>query len=414
MKIDVAAISDTGRVREANEDSFLVDRDLFVFAVADGMGGHVAGEIASATAIEAVRASAASGAGIENAIRNAHAAVKKKSASEDELSGMGTTLTALGFSSNKELVIAHVGDSRAYVLHRQLMDDVGEDSETELVRITKDHSLVEELVDAGEITEEEANVHPRRSVITRALGIEGDVDVDTTPIPFLKGDRYLLCSDGLTSMVRDDEITKIMRSESSPNDCAKELVSRANQAGGTDNITVVIIDVHDPEIEAPNLAPVAQSIAAQEPTKAIHYKKGGFSFGLRIALCVLAVLGILFGAFATANYYAHQGYFLDQKNGRVVLMSGRYGGVLWWNPEVSSETGLDVKNLSSADKLLVTRHERYSSRSQALKRLEQLRLRQVTSNSTTSTVTTTPTSSVPSPSTADITTPQATSVSSNG
>ncbi len=411
MKIDVAAISDTGRVREANEDSFLVDPELFVFAVADGMGGHVAGEIASATAIETVRASVASGVGIENAIRNAHAAVKKKSASEDQLSGMGTTLTALGFSSDKELVIAHVGDSRAYVLHRQLMDDVAENSDTELVRITKDHSLVEELVDAGEITEEEANVHPRRSVITRALGIEGEVDVDTTPIPFLKGDRYLLCSDGLTSMVRDDQITHVLRTEKTPNDCARELVSRANQAGGTDNITVVIIDVHDPDILAPEMAPVAESIAAVEPAKGIHYKKGGISFGVRIALSIIAVIGILIGAYATAKHYAHQGYFLDQKDGLVVLMSGRHGGVLWWNPELNSQTGIDVKNLTSGDKLLVTRHERYSSRSQALKRLEQIRTRQITGDvvptESTTTMATTPTTE-PS----DITIPEATAVTS--
>lgn len=411
MKVDVAAISDTGRVREANEDSFLVDRDLFIFAVADGMGGHVAGEIASATAIEAVRASAASGAGIENAIRNAHAAVKKKSASEEALSGMGTTLTALGFSSDKELVIAHVGDSRAYVLHRQLIDDVAENTDTELVRITKDHSLVEELVDAGEITEEEANVHPRRSVITRALGIDGDVEVDSTPIPFLKGDRYLLCSDGLTSMVRDDEITKVLRSEHSPNDCARELVSRANKAGGTDNITVVIVDVLDPDVVAPEMAPVAQSVAATESTKVIQYKKGGISFGLRIALSVLAVLALFVGAYATAKHYAHQGYFLDQKNGRVVLMSGRYGGVLWWNPEVNSQTGLDVKNLSSADKLLVTRHERYNSRSQALKRLEQMRTRQVPATTPTTESTTT-TSIVPAPNDSTISLPSATAVTS--
>ena len=397
MNVDVAAVSDTGRVRKANEDSFLVDLDLFVFAVADGMGGHVAGEIASATAIEAVRACVANGTGIENAIKSAHSSVKKKASSEEELAGMGTTMTAMGFTKENQLVIAHVGDSRAYVLHRQLLDDVDENSQTELVRITKDHSLVEELVDAGQITEEEANVHPRRSVITRALGIDGEVEVDTTPIPFLKGDRYILCSDGLTSMVRDDEITQVVRLEKSPNDCARELVARANKAGGADNITVLVIGVIDPDLKAPIMTAAAQSIPASDQDKNLVNKKGRIGFGLRIIVSIALICGLLFGTYSTAKHFAHQGFFLDQKNGQVVLMSGRYGGILWWDPEINTQTGIEIKNLSSADKLLVTRHETYSSRKEALARLEQIRNRQVdpstveedTDQSTTSSSTTT-------------------------
>lgn len=192
MNVDVAAVSDTGRVREANEDSFLVDRDLFIFAVADGMGGHVAGEIASATAIETVRASVAGGIDIETAVRKAHAAVKTKAATDTGLAGMGTTMTALGFSNNNQLVIAHVGDSRAYVLHRQMMDDV--DTETavgELVRITKDHSLVEELVDAGQITEEEANVHPD-AALSRARWASRAMWM-SIPLPFLFSRATVTC-----------------------------------------------------------------------------------------------------------------------------------------------------------------------------------------------------------------------------
>lgn len=421
MKIDVAAITDTGRVREANEDSFLVDMDLFVFAVADGMGGHVAGEIASATAVEAVRASIANGSDIESAIRIAHSEVKTKAASEEMLSGMGTTITALGFSKDSRLVIAHVGDSRAYVLHRQLIDDVSLDSNTELVQITKDHSLVAELVDAGQITEEEADVHPRRSVITRALGIEGEFVVDTNSIPFLKGDRYLLCSDGLTSMVRDEEITEVLRSEKTPNDCARELVSRANKAGGNDNITVLVIDVHDPNIKAPTTSVAAQSIPADDSTGQIINKKGRIGFLLRIAVSVAIVAALLFGAYSTAKHFAHQGFFLDEKKGEIVLMSGKYGGVLWWEPEINSQTGIEVKNLTSADKLLVSRHQTFSSRKEAIAKLDKIRSRQIdqtnnsekgsdTSNNTTST---TPKSTNPI-GTTPITISQGTSVSSNG
>lgn len=408
MRVDVAAISDTGLVREANEDSFLVDKDIFIFAVADGMGGHVAGEIASATAIEALRAGISAGIGIESSIRNAHAAVKKKAQADTELSGMGTTITALGFSSENQLVIAHVGDSRAYVLHREILDDT-HDNETELVRITKDHSLVEELVEAGQITEEEANVHPRRSVITRALGIEGEVEVDMTPIPFLKGDRYLLCSDGLTSMVRDEEISTVLKNEKSPSECARELVSRANKAGGTDNITVMIIDVIDPEVKIPNHTSIAHSIPADPETKPPIYTKGRFTFSLRIFIGFMIVVGLFTGAYLTAKNYAQQGFYLDERAGQVVLMKGREGGVLWWEPEVNSQTGIEIKNLSSADRMLVTRHETYSSRKAALARLEQIRKRQ--QDQVTTTTTTLPisgtTTSIPAP----ISLPPATSVS---
>lgn len=377
MKVDVAAVSDTGRVREANEDSFLVDRELFVFAVADGMGGHVAGEIASATAIETVRADVGRGAGIEVSIRNAHGAVKNKAKSETELAGMGTTMTALGFSSDKELIIAHVGDSRAYVLHQPLDGVAPSDSNTELVRITKDHSLVEELVDAGEITEEEANVHPRRSVITRALGINGEVEVDTYAIPFLKGDRYLLCSDGLTSMVRDDEIIKVLRNEKLPNDCARELVAKANQSGGNDNITVLIIDVLDSEIIIPVNSTAAKSIPAEKADKPEINKKGRFGFFLRILIPILIVAGLFFGAYLTAEHFAHQGFYIDERQGEVVLMEGKFGGVLWWDPKLNSETGIEINNLTSGDKLRVTRHESYATRKEALKRLEEIRNRQI-------------------------------------
>jgi serine/threonine protein phosphatase PrpC len=405
--VDVAAISDTGRVREANEDSFLVDLDLFIFAVADGMGGHVAGEIASATAIESIRAATASGIDIETAILKAHDAVKKKAAGHEELAGMGTTLTALGFSADKKLVVAHVGDSRAYVLHR---NHLGPSENDELVRITKDHSLVEELVDAGQITEEEANVHPRRSVITRALGIEGKIEVDTTDIAFLKNDRYLLCSDGLTSMVRDDDILDILKGFDSPNECARELVSRANQAGGADNITVVIIDVIDENVHEPVHAAAATSVAAEE-AKVAHNKQGRVMFVLCILFVVALFGAILFGAFKTAEHFATQGYFLDEKKGEVVLMAGREGGVLWWDAELNTQTGLDVNNLTSADKLLVARHIRFESRDEALKLLAKMRLRQVETPTIipdSSTTTTTPTAI-----SAPITVTEGTSVSSN-
>lgn len=388
MKVDVAAISDTGRVREINEDSFLIDKELFVFAVADGMGGHAAGEIASATAIETIRASTAAGIDIARSIEKAHESVKKKSAQTESLSGMGTTLTAMGFSAKKKIVIAHVGDSRAYLFKRNI------DGASTLERITKDHSLVEELVDAGQITEEEANVHPRRSVITRALGIDGDVEVDEVPIDFKIGSRFLICSDGLSSMVRDEDIADILNSNPLPSDAARELVARANKAGGNDNITVVVIDVTDEEIIFPDSIKVAQSVPADEKKQRVHDKSGRFVFVVQILLVILFLGAILGGAFFVAKNYATKGYFLDEKNGEVVLMKGRYGGVLWWDPTLDSQSGIEVKKMTSADKVLVERNARFETRSVAVKRLDEIRKRQkekeVTTETTTTTTTTIP------------------------
>ena len=371
MKVQVGAITDVGKVRKANEDSVLVDGDLFVFAVADGMGGHNAGEIASAVAIETIRATTASGIDIEEAIKRANTAVRNKAASDIDLSGMGTTITVLGFSDKSELSIAHVGDSRAYVLHR---DNDGKPV-GELERITKDHSLVEELVQAGEITEEEANVHPRRSVITRALGIEDKVNVDVTPIAFLKNDRYLLCSDGLTSMVRDDDILIILKQYESPIDCAHEMVDKANEKGGTDNITVIVLDVINPKVELPEKIKVARSISTPDnniPKSVL--RKGRYPFITRIVISLIVVAALGIGIYQTVFSYAHNGYFLDQKNGQLVIMSGRIGGVLIWEPELDTETGIDYKNLTPSDKLLVTRHTRFNTRKDALKMVEKARL----------------------------------------
>jgi len=376
VRVEVAAYSDTGRVREINEDSFLVDNDLFVFAVADGMGGHAAGEIASATAIETLRASSASGIGLKTAIKNAHQAVRTKAESQQNLSGMGTTMTAIGFSEKQKLVIAHVGDSRAYKFDKKI-NEAGETISYDLERITKDHSLVEELVDAGQITEEEANVHPRRSVITRALGIDGEIEVDQIDLDFKNGLRYLLCSDGLTSMVRDEDIADILATYSSPEGCAKELVARANQAGGNDNITVVVLDVKDDTIILPNSMRVAQSVPAEEASKAIHDKSGRAMFGLRIFIVIALIGALLAGAYIFAQNYATSGYFLDEKNGEVVLMKGQKGGVLWWNAELDSQSGIEIENLASSDRLLVERNARFETRSAAVKRLDDMRKRQI-------------------------------------
>ena len=224
--------SDVGLVRGHNEDSFLLRTPLFV--VSDGMGGHAAGEIASSIAVETIgdRAPGTAddvllGAAVEAAnlavIRGAEEGVGKP--------GMGCTASAVLIEKNK-MAVAHGGDSRVYVLHRGT-----------LVRITHDHSYVEELVDSGQITADEARTHPSRSIITRALGSDPDMYADHFSLEVNDGDRVILCSDGLSSMISDSEIESLAVSSATPQQAADNLVAAALTAGGSDNVTVIVVDV---------------------------------------------------------------------------------------------------------------------------------------------------------------------------
>lgn len=231
--VDQAAASDVGRVRKANEDSYHVSAPLFV--VADGMGGAQAGEVASKIAADSFKQpldeSLAPEPRMANVVRAANLEIHRQSVSDPNLQGMGTTLTAL-LLGDDEVTIAHVGDSRAYRLRGG-----------ELERLTRDHSLVGEMVRRGAITEAEAEVHPQRSILTRALGPEAEVEVDTLSHSVRNGDIYLLCSDGLTGMVDEATIQELLASERPLREIADELIRRANEHGGVDNITVVLLKV---------------------------------------------------------------------------------------------------------------------------------------------------------------------------
>jgi len=233
LRLVVGAATHVGRVRDHNEDGYLVDGDLRLVAVADGMGGHRGGEVASATALSVLREVFTEGGDLRDAVIAANDAVFERSSTDDAVRGMGTTLTAGVLAEDGEtLIVGHVGDSRAY-LYR----------DGELQRVTADHSLVEELMRAGELTEEEAERDPRRSQITRALGLEQGVEVDLYPIGLQAGDRLLLCSDGLTTMVSEDGVAAAIAGDADPEKVAQQLVDAANEAGGVDNTTVVIVDV---------------------------------------------------------------------------------------------------------------------------------------------------------------------------
>ncbi|HNK34946.1 MAG TPA: Stp1/IreP family PP2C-type Ser/Thr phosphatase, partial [Solirubrobacterales bacterium] len=229
--------TDVGRQRQANEDSYMARAPLFV--VADGMGGAQAGEVASLTAIQAFQAGLPEGspeAAIEQTIGVANRNIYEQAHADPSLSGMGTTITVAAVDSDSEqVIIGHVGDSRAY----RLRDGI-------IQRLTKDHSLVEEMRRRGQITEEQAEDHPQRSIITRALGPEPEVQADLTAVPSEPGDIFLLCSDGLTTMIGDEKIRDILMGATSLDAAARTLVDEANRAGGRDNITVIVFQVEDP------------------------------------------------------------------------------------------------------------------------------------------------------------------------
>lgn len=235
MNFSWASRSDTGRVRDHNEDSVLPDAGTsdtaahLIAVVADGMGGHAGGEVASRTAIETI---AAVGGDPVIRIQAANVAVMDAARQRPRLAGMGTTVTMGVLAENGAARFGHVGDSRAYLLR-----------EGTLTQITDDHSFVGEMMAAGRLTAEQAELHPYRSVLTRAVGLESDVEVDAIDLDLEAGDRLLLCSDGLTSMVDDDAIQEILELAADPDEAADALVGAANAAGGADNITVVVIDV---------------------------------------------------------------------------------------------------------------------------------------------------------------------------
>ncbi|MGH3043019.1 MAG: Stp1/IreP family PP2C-type Ser/Thr phosphatase [Gaiellaceae bacterium] len=233
-----AGRTDPGRVRRRNEDSFVLDPPLF--AVADGMGGAQAGEVASRLTAAAFREyheadRLAPDERLQAIIQEANRRIYERARTDSDVSGMGTTVTAALLTGGR-VTLGHVGDSRAYRIR-----------DGELEQLTQDHSLVADLMRSGSLTPEEAEAHPQRSVITRALGTDPEVDVDTLSVEAEVGDLFLLCSDGLTTMVADDDILGILSAAPTLDDAAKELVRAANTGGGEDNVTVVLFRVEGDE-----------------------------------------------------------------------------------------------------------------------------------------------------------------------
>jgi PPM family protein phosphatase len=394
MRLEIGAATDVGQVREVNEDGYLVDEPLGLIAVADGVGGHRAGEVASATALEALRAALRSGRSLREAIEEANEAVFSKSLSNEEFRGMGTTLTAGTMATGGTFIVGHVGDSRAYLLR-----------DGELRQLTTDHSRVQELVDDGRLTADEAAVHPMRNVITRALGMDATVDVDIHPVQLALGDRMLFCSDGLTGMLRDDLVGAELRRDSDLSRVVARLIDAANSAGGEDNITVVVASVtadDAPRAEAPAAAPVVEPVrdepdAGEAERHRPHRRTRRVGRVLLWVIPVLVILGVAIGAIA---WYANNNYYVGVHRGRVTVYQGVPGGLLWWDPTVERRTDLSLGELRAVDAADVRAERTFSSREDANAFVRRIRSRVPPTTTTTvptTTTTTLPTTTVPPP-----------------
>ena len=340
-------LTDAGKVRRNNEDALLLGegKDETLFAVADGIGGFEAGEVASSIAVRVLE-DLEPGAPFEAAIQEANRQILAVGRGDEKLSGMGTTLVAVRFGGTQErpvAEIAHVGDSRAYLLR-------GGD----LRPLTEDHSLVAELVRSGDLTRDQAAEHPQKNLITRALGAEEEVDVDTAVLPVDAGDRILLCSDGLSDLVPEAMISEILAdSPEDPETPARRLLSAALDAGGTDNVTVVVVDVKEQapreersgdthEMPAVARSPgdraesrpsptglssarerkrSARSSAWKRPAKAARRKrKSGGGFGKLVR--GFAIILVVVVALTPAYLWGASRYFLGLDDGEIVAYRG--------------------------------------------------------------------------------------------
>ncbi len=385
---DQAYATDTGRQRSANEDSVFVRAPVFV--IADGMGGAQAGEVASKTSVDSFDQELPEGPPervLKQTIEGANRAIYRLARTDPNLTGMGTTTTAAILDPEaEEVAIGHVGDSRAYRLRRGKLE-----------RLTRDHSLVEEMRRKGQLTEAQAEDHPQRSIITRALGPEPEVEVDLQTVPAQAGDVFLICSDGLTSMLDDEHIERLLARATSMQNAVRALVDEANRAGGRDNISVItfkVVDAAEPSLDAASEGATligstaeeagltstevrrrAAADAARQRREEQAAKKPGRRrkvvkrvAGILAALLVIAA--IVFGA----TYGLRHVWFLGtDEAGRVALYRGLpYElpfGIKLWSEKYSAP--VQTESLPERRKDAVTGHG-LRSREDAIKLLEEI------------------------------------------
>ncbi len=365
--------TDTGLVRSVNQDLAVESPNLF--AVADGMGGHAGGEVASRLAVDALAVAFGrqpTGAGLSDAVTEANATVWQRSQEDPDLRGMGTTLTAMAVvneDGQDVLALVNVGDSRSYRFH-----------DGEMTQITSDHSLAEEMVKTGELTSAEAAVHPHRHILTRALGVSPEVIVDLWRIQPVRGDRFLLCSDGLTNELDTGQISEVLSSVTDPRQVAQLLVRAARTHGGSDNITVVVVDVvvgEDDDDSSPTVAAVAPDFrsassdtlasstdrATAGPTsdseasapsrrerrrarrRARRAARGRRLITFRTLLFVILFGAVLAGAYYAVRWYDTNSFYVGVNNNELVIYQGRVGGFLWYHPVEVDRTGVTTADV---------------------------------------------------------------------
>jgi protein phosphatase len=345
LELQPFGLTDAGKVRQNNEDAMLVGdgEDETLFVVADGIGGFEAGEVASSLAVDVLRGLHPDKT-FKAAIGEANRRILAAGRDDEKLSGMGTTVVAIRFGGTQGeplAEIAHVGDSRAYLVRGGEMNP-----------ITEDHSLVAELVRSGDLTRDQAAEHPQKNLITRALGADEDVDVDTTVLPIDAGDRVLLCSDGLSDMVSEARISEILlESPDDPERAARGLLSAALEAGGNDNITVVVVDVKEQAApprrvrsgreeraggtsEMLAVGPQGQTTGSDTSSsgarsrsrrhaKAAHRKRrSGFRRALGKLVRGLAIVVVLVLALTPAFLWGSSRYYFEFEGGEVVAYQG--------------------------------------------------------------------------------------------
>jgi protein phosphatase len=368
-------VTDPGKVRRNNEDSLLVGegRDETLFVIADGIGGFEAGEVASSIAVDVLKDVEPS-APLEGAIREANRRILAAARGDEKLAGMGTTVVAMRFGGTEQeplAEISHVGDSRAYLVR-------GGD----LRPITEDHSLVAELVRSGDLTRAQASEHPQKNLITRALGAEDEVEVDTTVLPVEPGDRLILCSDGLSDMVPETQMQDLLTSSpEDPERAARALVSAALDAGGLDNVTVVVVDVKEegsfseeprrgdtqemrallPEEAGALLRKRPQGRGTRGKRAASLAKDGGSQRALVMFIRALAVALALAAIAAPFYLWGTSRYFLGFDEGEVVVYRGLPFAPLGrdLNQEVR-RTGLEESEIEERYRDQILEHRLYS------------------------------------------------------
>ena len=348
------AATDAGRIRSTNQDAFLAAPERDLYLLADGMGGPQGGEVAAHLAVETVRESFEphSADSLVEAIHTANTEIYRRGVVDASLRGMGTTLVAVALVDDDEdeevLAIANVGDSRIYRL-----------TGTELEQLTDDHSLVADLVRAGRLSPEEAEVHPQRNIITRALGVYERIQVDAQLVDLHAGHRYLLCSDGLFNEVELPQIAAVLRRLDDPSDAARELVRLANEGGGRDNVTCVVVDVVDDDQKAARASRAvgrgrrgsAAPAGVDDEALDQAFGRAGRPAGTparrrrrptwRAVAFVALVLAVVAGGAGTVWWYARHSYYVGYDGTEVVVYQGRPGGMLWFDPTVEERTGVD-------------------------------------------------------------------------